>query len=150
MFQIIHENTPFKVFNLTVICVSLAAINNNNNDNDNNDNDDNAEEDVGGVGGRGRERERMRERPKPWTYYIWYRVTLDAPITSKLYTFINKQLPLGIHTFIPKSLSFCHLTAPCPLLFVGHGEAGAPLRSWCLPLSVHSSHTPARFHGLPA
>lgn len=52
MFQIIHENTPFKVFNLTVICVSLAAINNNNNDNDNNDNDDNAEEDVGGgLGG---------------------------------------------------------------------------------------------------
>lgn len=31
MFQIIHENT-FKACNLTVICISLAAINNNDND----------------------------------------------------------------------------------------------------------------------
>lgn len=55
MFQIIHENTPFKVFNLTVICVSLAAINNNN------DNDDNADEDVGGWGERKGEGEDERE-----------------------------------------------------------------------------------------
>lgn len=56
VFQIIHENTPFKVFNLTVICVSLAAINNNNNDND-----DNADEDVGGWGERKGEGEDERE-----------------------------------------------------------------------------------------
>lgn len=90
----------------------------------------------------------MRERPNPWTYYIWYRVALDAPVTRKLYTFINKQLPPGnthTHTkvsfFLPPDCALSlALRRPC------WGRRITSFLEWRKPTRINQiSNTPCGF-----